>query len=88
MDDQQHQNEAADGRSDLTAVLGQMLSALEIAQKFCGSLSADDCPDTVAIPINNAVNEGRKAMGKCYFDAGGMLRNADGARSIFDDVDA
>jgi hypothetical protein len=62
-------------RDPLTEVLGQMLSALEIAQKFCGSLSADDFPDTVAIPITNAVNEGRKALTK-----------PDGAASLLSDV--
>lgn len=42
----------------------RMRSALLIAQAFCNSLSAEDCPDAVAIPINealkvpNARNEG------------------------------
>lgn len=64
------------------------LSALEVAQRFCNSFTADECPDTVAVPINEAVNTLRKYLGKSYFAKDGTLLNADGTRSIFDDVDA
>lgn len=88
MNELKDQTEAACGGSALTEVLGQMLAALEIAQQFCGNYTAEDCPDTVAIPINSAIAAGRKVLGKCYYAPDGTLLNADGTRSIFDDVDA
>ena len=33
----------------------EMEDTLLIAQKFCNSFSADDCPDSVAIPIDEAL---------------------------------
>ncbi len=32
-----------------------LLGALKIAQRFCGRFTADECPDSVAIPINEAI---------------------------------
>lgn len=69
-------------------VMREMLSALEVAQTFCNSFAADECPDAVAIPINEAVNNARKHLGKSHFAKDGTLLNGDGNRSIFDDVDA
>lgn len=37
--------------------------------------------------LNEAIAEVRKAKGQCYFAPDGTLMNADGTRSIFDDVD-
>lgn len=42
---------------DLTAERDKLKAALLIAQQFCGSLTSDVCPDTVAIPINEALKE-------------------------------
>ena len=36
-------------------VMEQLQEALVVAQKFCNSFPADECPDFVAIPINDAV---------------------------------
>ena len=69
-------------------VMREMMGALEVAQTFCNSFTADECPDTVAIPINEAVNTARKYLGKSHFAKDGTLLNGDGSRSIFDDVDA
>lgn len=33
----------------------ELLEALKIADKFCGSLTADECPDSVHIPIRQAI---------------------------------
>lgn len=33
----------------------QLVAALKIAEKFCGSLTADECPDSVHIPIRAAL---------------------------------
>jgi len=40
------------------------LKALTVAHKFCGSLTSDVCPDTVAIPINKALANLIKAQEK------------------------
>ena len=36
-------------------VFAQVRDAMVIAKNFCGSCTAEDCPDTVAIPINQAL---------------------------------
>lgn len=36
------------------------IKALQIASDFCGSLTADECPDYVAVPINDALKELKK----------------------------
>ena len=41
----------------------RLREALRIAQRFCNSLSAEDCPDTVAIKINEALIQERKDDG-------------------------
>jgi hypothetical protein len=35
--------------------IDRLRAALLIAQQFCNSLTAEECPDTVAIPINEAL---------------------------------
>ncbi|MFA7290911.1 MAG: hypothetical protein WC023_01560 [Rhodocyclaceae bacterium] len=37
--------------------------------------------------LQSAIANVRKATGKCYYAPDGTLMNADGTRSIFDDVD-
>ncbi|MCY1197219.1 hypothetical protein D9M72_85800 [compost metagenome] len=39
----------------LIAAAPQLLAALQIADKFCGSLTSDECPDSVHIPIRDAI---------------------------------
>ncbi len=39
----------------LIAAAPELLAALEIADKFCGSLTSDECPDSVHIPIRAAI---------------------------------
>lgn len=36
-------------------VFAQVRDALAVAKEFCGERTAEDCPDTVAIPINQAL---------------------------------
>lgn len=68
MSEQKNQNSAAGGQSELSGlVMREMLSALEIAQAFCNSFTAEECPDRVAIPISDAINAARKCLGKNYF---------------------
>jgi hypothetical protein len=47
---------------ELRAALVDAVDALEIANKFCGSHTAEDCPDTVAIPINEALTRCKKVL--------------------------
>ena len=50
--------ESADqARKEADEKLAIAVKALKIASDFCGSLTADECPDTVAIPINDALKE-------------------------------
>lgn len=37
----------------------ELVEALEIADKFCGSLTSDVCPDWVHIPIREALAKAR-----------------------------
>lgn len=71
----------------MTQTLDNLLTVLETAQSICGAYTAEECPDSVVIPINTAVANVRKIQGKCYYSADGTLMNANGTRSIFDDVD-
>ncbi len=41
--------------ANLIAAAPSMLAALEIADKFCDSLTSDECPDSVHIPIRAAI---------------------------------
>lgn len=41
-------------------VLEKMFSALLIAEKFCGQRTSDECDDSIAIPISEAVSAARK----------------------------
>jgi len=66
----------------------EIVDALEIAKNFCNTFPAEECPDTVALPIYKALQLARKHSGRCYFSDDGTLMNSDGTRSIFDDVDA
>ena len=43
----------------LIAAAPELLAALEIAEKFCGSLTSDECPDSVHIPIRIAIAKAR-----------------------------
>ena len=45
--------------ANLIAAAPSMLAALEIADKFCGSLTSDECPDSVHIPIREALAKAR-----------------------------
>jgi hypothetical protein len=45
--------------ANLIAAAPSMLAALEIADKFCGSLTSDECPDSVHIPIRAALAKAR-----------------------------
>lgn len=44
-------------------------------------------PNHMAKRINDAIASVRKSKGQCYYAPDGTLMNADGTRSIFDDVD-
>lgn len=44
-----------DANARLIAAAPELLEALEIADKFCGSLTSDECPDSVHIPIRTAI---------------------------------
>lgn len=48
---------AADELRRLYAVNQELLKALKIADAFCGSLTSDDCPDSVHIPIREAIEK-------------------------------
>jgi len=75
-------------RSELQpVVMCKIVEALEIAKNFCNTFTAEECPDTVALPIYEALQLARKHSGRCYFADDGTLLNSDGTRSIFDDVD-
>lgn len=43
------------------AALDACVEALGIADEFCDSHSADECPDTVALPIKSAITQAKKA---------------------------
>ena len=43
-------------------LLRQVLDALTITKKFCGGFAADECPDTVAIPINETYRKLEEMM--------------------------
>jgi hypothetical protein len=57
----------AQGESN-TSLIAKLVNALEIADKFCGSHTADECPDTIACPIADALGLGRCVLtpGYCY----------------------
>jgi len=46
----------------MIGALKKACDALAIAQEFCNSLSAEDCPDKVAIRINEALEHVQKAI--------------------------
>lgn len=53
--------EAMEARSKrLNEAAPELLEALRIADRFCGSLTSDVCPDDVHIPIRAAI---QKALG-------------------------
>lgn len=58
----QREAEETGDSSRLTAAAPSMLAALEIADKFCGSLTSDECPDSVHIPIREAIEKARGAQ--------------------------
>lgn len=45
----------AEANARLIAAAPDLLSALRIADAFCGSLTSDVCPDDVHIPIRDAI---------------------------------
>ncbi|MCZ8436850.1 hypothetical protein [Achromobacter xylosoxidans] len=59
-----NQREAEETRDNarLISAAPDMLAALEIADKFCGSLTHDECPDSVHIPIRAAIAKARGAQ--------------------------
>ena len=46
----------------LKSVLRQCADALYIADRFCGNHTADDCDDSIAIPISDAHLAARKHL--------------------------
>ena len=46
----------------MSGVLEQALEALKKAKAFCGAFTADECPDTVAIPIDEAIAKLEEAI--------------------------
>ena len=42
--------------------LQKVKEALEIAHDFCGNHTADECPDSIAIPVQDALREVNKAI--------------------------
>ena len=46
----------------LKSVLSQCADALYIADRFCGNHTADDCDDSIAIPISDAHLAARKNL--------------------------
>ena len=40
---------------EIAGEIERLRAALLIAQRFCNSMTANECPDTVAIPINEAL---------------------------------
>jgi len=63
-DFQRWANEAPDMLRQQQELFEMALKALTVAHKFCGSLTSDVCPDTVAIPINKALANLIKAQEK------------------------
>jgi hypothetical protein len=47
---------------ELRAALDDAVSALDIASKFCGSHTAEECSDSVAIPINEALTRCKEVL--------------------------
>ena len=43
------------GEAQAVAVNEQMYEALQVADRFCGSLTSDECSDSVHIPIRDAI---------------------------------
>lgn len=64
-DFQRWANEAPDVLRQQQELFEMALKALTVAHNFCGSLTSDVCPDTVAIPINKALANLIKAQEKC-----------------------
>lgn len=54
--DAQTCHQAAAERRRLHALNAKLLSALRIADAFCGSLTSEQCPDSVHIPIRDAID--------------------------------
>ena len=52
-------NEAIARYERIRSAAPDMLAALEIADKFCGSLTSDECPDAVHIVIRDAIAKAR-----------------------------
>lgn len=48
-------NEAIARYERIRSAAPDLLAALEIADKFCGSLTSDECPDSVHVPIRAAI---------------------------------
>lgn len=57
-----HSGPVTQANKQLIAAAPELLAALEIADKFCGSLTADECPDSVHIPIRAAIAKARGAQ--------------------------
>lgn len=55
-------NEAIARYERIRSAAPDMLAALEIADKFCGSLTSDECPDSVHIAILDAISKARGAQ--------------------------
>jgi len=56
-------NQAATMLRQQQELIEMSFKALTVAHKFCGSLTSEVCPDTVALPINKALANLIKAQG-------------------------